>query len=154
MKICDILGVGGSFCEIVTTDYLRGTILMGHDGPFHLAIAKGRPILRGLGLYHGKRGSGASVEAKVKDGPVTTLGVTQTAGGRLKFIVTEAEATDDEIMTIGNTQTHVRLANDPDTWYERWLMEAPTHHFAMSVGHNAALFRKVADLTGVAFAQV
>ena len=39
---------------------------MGHDGPFHLAIAKGRPILRGLGLYHGKRGSGASVEANIE----------------------------------------------------------------------------------------
>jgi len=154
MKICDLLGVGGSFCEIVTTDYLRGTILMGHDGPFHLAIAKGRPILRGLGLYHGKRGSGVSVEAKVKSGPVTTLGVTQTGDGKLKFIVTEAEATDDEIMAIGNTQTHVRLATSPDSWYERWLMEAPTHHFAMSVGHNAALFRKVADLMGVGIVQV
>lgn len=151
MKISDLLGVGGSFCEIVTTDYVRGTILMGHDGPFHLAIAKGRPILRGLGLYHGKRGSGVSVEAKVKDGPVTTLGVTQTGDGKMKFIVSEAEATDDPIMAIGNTQTHVRLATDPDTWYERWLVEAPIHHFAMSVGHNAALFRKVADLLGVDF---
>lgn len=151
MKICDLLGVGGSFCEIVTTDYLRGTILMGHDGPFHLAIAKGRPILRGLGLYHGKRGSGVSVEAKVKSGPVTTLGVTQTGDGKMKFIVSEAEATDDPIMAIGNTQTHVRLATDPDTWYERWLLEAPTHHFAMSVGHNAALFRKVADLMGIGY---
>ena len=154
MKVCDLLGLGGSFCEIVTTDYIRGTILMGHDGPFHLAIAKGRPILRGLGLYHGKRGSGVSVEAKVKDGPVTTLGVTQTGDGKLKFIVSEAEATDDEIMAIGNTQTHVRLATDPDTWYERWLVEAPTHHFAMSVGHNAAIFRKVADLLGIPFAQI
>lgn len=154
MKVCDLLGVGGSFCEIVTTDYLRGTILMGHDGPFHLAIAKGRPILRGLGLYHGKRGSGVSVEAKVKDGPVTTLGVTQTVDGRLKFIVSEGEATDDTIMAIGNTQTHVRLGSDPDTWYERWLVEAPTHHFAMSVGRNASLFRKVADLLGIDFAVV
>ena len=154
MKISDLLGVGGSFCEIVTTDYLRGTILMGHDGPFHLAIAKGRPILRGLGLYHGKRGSGVSVEAKVKDGPVTTLGVTQTRDGNLKFIVSEAEATDDPIMAIGNTQTHVRLNTDPDTWYERWLMEAPIHHFAMSVGHNAAVFRKVADLLGIQFVTV
>ena len=154
MKTCDLLGLGGSFCEIVTTDYVRGTILMGHDGPFHLAIAKGRPILRGLGLYHGKRGSGVSVEAKVKDGPVTTLGVSQTGDGKLKFIVSEAEATDDPIMAIGNTQTHVRLATDPDTWYERWLAEAPTHHFAMSVGSNAGVFRKVADLLGVGFALV
>ncbi len=154
MKVCDLLGVGGSFCEIVTTDYLSGTILMGHDGPFHLAIARGRPILRGLGLYHGKRGGGVSVEAKVKSGPVTTLGVTQTGDGRVKFIVTEAEATDDPIMTIGNTQTHVRPSVDPDTWYERWLEEAPTHHFAMSVGHNLGLFRKVADILGVDFAVV
>jgi L-arabinose isomerase len=154
MKISDLLGVGGSFCEIVTTDYLRGTILMGHDGPFHLAIAKGKPILRGLGLYHGKRGSGVSVEAKVKSGAVTTLGVTQTGEGKIKFIVSEAEATDDPIMAIGNTQTHVRLNSDPDTWYERWLMEAPTHHFAMSVGHNAALLRKVADILGVEIVQI
>lgn len=34
MKICDILGTGGSFCEIVTVDYEDGTILLGHDGPF------------------------------------------------------------------------------------------------------------------------
>ena len=154
MKICDLLGTGGSFCEIVTTDYLRGTILLGHDGPFHLAIAKGRPILRGLGLYHGKRGSGVSVEAKVKDGPITTLGVTQTCEGKLKFIVSEAEATDDPIMAIGNTQTHVRFDVDPDTWFERWLQEAPIHHFAMSVGHNLSLFEKVADLFGIQLVRI
>ena len=149
MKVCDLLGVGGSFCEIVVTDYLRGTILMGHDGPFHLAIAEGRPILRGLGVYHGKRGSGVSVEAKVKAGPVTTLGLTQTGAGRLKFIVSEGESTRDEIMTIGNTQTHVRLSVDPDAYMERWFAEAPTHHFAMSVGRNAGVFRKVAALLGI-----
>lgn len=33
MKICDILGIGGSFSEIVVTDYVDGTILLGHDGP-------------------------------------------------------------------------------------------------------------------------
>ena len=48
MKICDVLGTGGSFCEIVTTDYEQGTILMGHDGPFHVKISEGKPILRGM----------------------------------------------------------------------------------------------------------
>lgn len=148
MKICDTLGVGGSFCEIVTTDYDDGTILLGHDGPFHVKIADGKPILRGMGLYHGKRGCGVSVEAKVKSGPVTCLGLTQTAGGKLKFIISEGEATSGKIMQIGNTQTPVRFATNPDTYMERWFTEAPTHHFAMSVGHNAGLFRKVADLMG------
>lgn len=32
---------------------------------------------------------------------------------------------------------------------DAWFAEAPTHHFAMSVGHNASLLNKVADLLGV-----
>lgn len=146
MKICDILGKGGSFCEIVVTDYEDGTILLGHDGPFHLAIANGKPYIRGLGVYHGKQGSGISVEAKVRKGDITNLNCTQLADGKLKFIITEAEATDGEIMTIGNTQTHVKFSVDPDTYMDRWFAEAPTHHFAMSVGHNASLLSKCAQL--------
>lgn len=146
MKICDIIGKGGSFCEIVTTDYEDGTILLGHDGPFHLEIAKGKPILRGMGLYHGKQGTGVSVEAKVRTGDITNLACTQTVDGKLKFIITEAESTDGPIMTIGNTQTPVKFKTDPDTYMDKWFAEAPTHHFAMSVGHNAGVFIKVADL--------
>ena len=95
------------------------------------------------------KSSGVSVEAKVKHGPVTTLGLTQTGEGKLKFIVSEGESTPDEIMQIGNTQTHVRFAVDPDAYMERWFMEAPTHHFAMSVGHNQGVLAKTADLLNV-----
>lgn len=108
MKVCDILEVGGSYSEIVATDYECGTILLGHDGPFHLKISDGKPILRGMSVYHGKQGTGVSVEAKVKTGPVTTLDVTQTFDGKLKFIVSEGYSTDDEIMSIGNTQAQYR----------------------------------------------
>lgn len=146
MKICDLLHVGGSFCEIVVTDYEDGTILMGHDGPFHLEIAKGKPYLRGMGLYHGKSGNGVSVEAKVRTGDITNLACTQTVDGKLKFLITEAVATDGPIMTIGNTQTPVKLKKDPDSYMDEWFAEAPTHHFAMSVGKNASQFMKVCDL--------
>ncbi len=154
MKICDIVNKGGSFCEIVVTDYVNGTILLGHDGPFHLEIAKGKPILRGMGIYHGKQGTGVSVEAKVRTGDITNLGCTQTAEGSLKFIITEAESTDGPIMTIGNTQTPVRFKTDPDTYMDAWFAEAPTHHFAMSVGHNAGLYRKVAELMEIPCVQL
>ena len=90
-----------------------------------------------------------SVEAKVRTGAITNLGCTQTVDGRLKFIITEAEATNAQIMTIGNTQTHVRFHKDPDAYMDEWFAEAPTHHFAMSVGHNGRLFEKTADLLGV-----
>lgn len=149
MKICDIVNTGGSFCEIVVVDYLDGTILLGHDGPFHLAIADGKPVLRGMGLYHGKQGTGISVEAKVKAGNITNLGCTQTIDGNLKFIITEAQATDGAIMTIGNTQTPVKFKKSPDAFMDEWFAEAPTHHFAMSIGHNASLFEKISYVLGI-----
>ncbi len=146
MKIADICNTGGSFCEIVAADFNRNTMILGHDGPFHLAISKGRPILRGMGVYHGKRGSGVSVEAKVKSGPVTTLGVTQTGDGKLKFNISEGEAIDAPILLNGNTSTHIRFGKKPAEYMDEWFREAPTHHMALSVGHNKELFLKVADL--------
>jgi L-arabinose isomerase len=149
MKICDILGVGGSFSEIVVVDYDDETILLGHDGPFHSAIAEGKPILRGMGLYHGKQGTGVSVEANVRRGPITTLNVTQTGNGRLKLISSEGASTDGPIMQIGNTQTPVKFREHPDTYMTRWFAEAPTHHCALAVGHNGALFAKVGALLNI-----
>jgi L-arabinose isomerase len=154
MKICDLLNVGGSFCEIVTTDYNDGTILIGHDGPFHIRIAEGKPILRGMGVYHGKRGTGVSVEAKVKTGAVTTLGICEAAGGKLKAVISEGYSTDGAIMRIGNTQTPVRFSLPPDLHMETWFKQAPTHHFALSVGHNAALLEKVLKLLDIEFVVV
>jgi L-arabinose isomerase len=154
MKICDILGKGGSFCEIVAMDYIHNTMLLGHDGPFHISISDGKPMLRGLGVYHGKKGSGISVEANVISGPVTMLGLTQLRNGRLRFIVSEGIAKKFDILTIGNTQTHVDFGIDLDAYMDAWFKAAPTHHCAMSVGHNASLFEKTAKLMGIEFVRV
>lgn len=154
MKICDTLGLGGSFCEIVAMDYAHNTMLLGHDGPFHISISDGKPMLRGMGVYHGKKGSGISVEANVISGPITMLGLTQLGNGRLRLIASEGEAVKLPILTIGNTQTHVDFGMDLDTYMDKWFALAPTHHCAMSVGHNAALFEKVAQLLGVEFRRV
>lgn len=149
MKICDTLGTGGSYSEIVVVDYEDETILLGHDGPFHIAISEGKPLLRGMGLYHGKQGTGVSVEAKVKTGPITTLNVTQTGDGKLKMIMSEGESTNGPIMKIGNTQTPVKFRKHPDEYMEQWFREAPTHHCAMAIGYQAKLLQKVAELMGM-----
>ena len=154
MKVCDILDCGGSFCEIVVTDYVNGTILIGHDGPFHIKISDRKPILRGLGVYHGKKGSGVSVEAKVRLGDITTLGVTQTGDGKLKFIISEAESVEGKIMTIGNTQTPAKFSCDPDSYMDRWFAEAPTHHCALSVGKNVSVLKKVGKLLDIKTVEV
>ena len=154
MKICDLLGTGGSFTEIVAMDYLTNTMLLGHDGPFHISISDGKPVLRGMGVFHGKRGSGVSVEANDISGPVTTLGLTQTGAGRLRLIASEGVAVKHPILTIGNTQTHVDFGMPLDDYMDQWFQYAPTHHCAMSVGHNARLFEKVAQLLGVEYVKV
>ena len=151
MKICDSLGVGGSFCEIVAMDYTHNTMILGHDGPFHISISDGKPMLRGMGVYHGKKGSGISVEANVISGPITMLGLTQLGNGKLRLIASEGTAVKHPILTIGNTQTHVDFGMDLDTYMDMWFKLAPTHHCAMSVGHNAALFEKVAKLLNVEY---
>ena len=85
--ILDRLGAGGSYTEYYALDFDDDFVLMGHDGPGHIAIAQEQPTLRALKLYHGKRGAGLSVEFKVRYGPVTIVGCTQTADGRLKLLV-------------------------------------------------------------------
>jgi len=149
MLLLDRLGAGGSFTEFYAMDLAEGFVLMGHDGPGHLAISDRRPLLRGLGLYHGKAGHGISVEFSVKTGLVTILGVTQTADGRLKLLVAEGEALPGEILRIGNTNSRLRFTLPPDEFVDRWCQEGPTHHVALGLGHEATTLQKVGRLLGL-----
>ncbi|HZS89064.1 MAG TPA: L-fucose/L-arabinose isomerase family protein [Chloroflexota bacterium] len=149
MLLLDRLGIGGSFTEFYAMDLNEGFLLMGHDGPGHLAISDRRPILRGLGLYHGKAGAGLAVEFNVKAGPVTILGLTQTADGRLKLLAAEGESLPGAILRIGNTNSRLRFALPPDEFIDRWCAEGPTHHVALGVGHEAPAIEKVGRLLGL-----
>jgi L-arabinose isomerase len=151
--ILDRLGAGGSYTEYYALDFDGDFILMGHDGPGHVAIAEGRPTLRALKLYHGKRGAGLSVEFKVRYGPVTIVGCTQTADGTLKLLAAEGESIPGATFRIGNTNSRLRFPSPPADFFERWCAEGPTHHVALGVGHVAADVRRVASLLGLAYAE-
>ena len=69
MKIMDAFRAGGSFTEYYAMDFKDDVVLMGHDGPGHIAIAQGKTKVRPLAVYHGKVGRGLSVEMSVKHGP-------------------------------------------------------------------------------------
>src|SRR3954470_17378702 len=152
--LLDRLGAGGSYTEYYALDFAEGFVLMGHDGPMHVAIAEGRPTLRSLQLYHGKRGAGLSVEANVRYGPITIVGCTQTADGALKLLVAEGESIPGETFRIGNTNSRLRFGAPPAEFFERWCAEGPTHHVALGVGHVADEVGKVAALLGLESARV
>ena len=149
MLLLDRLGAGGSYTEFYGLDFDDGFILMGHDGPAHLAIADGRPVARALRLYHGKAGAGLSVEMKVRPGPVTILGLTQTADGRLKLLAAEGESIPGPTFRIGNTNSRIRFSREPAVFFDDWCAKGPTHHVALGTGHQAGRLTKVADMLGL-----
>ena len=149
MLIMDRLNIGGSFAEFHPFDFDEDFILVGHDGPHHIAIADGKPILRSLKKFHGKPGSGASVEFKIKEGPITMLGITQTSDGRFKFVIGEGMSKAGPIPPTGNTNTRGFFEPTTKEFIKRWVMEGPTHHYALGVGHRAETLKKIADVLGI-----
>ncbi|MBN1481723.1 arabinose isomerase [candidate division KSB1 bacterium] len=149
MMIMDRLDMGGSFAEFHPIDFNDGFVLVGHDGPHHLNIAQGNPVLRSLLKYHGKPGSGASVEFKLKEGPITMLGITQKADGQFKFVLAEGESVAGPVPPTGNTNTRGYFKPDVRTFLKRWFAEGPTHHFALGIGHKAETIRRVGEFLKV-----
>jgi L-arabinose isomerase len=149
MLIVDRLEAGGSFAEFHPCDFENDIVLVGHDGPHHVAVAQGKPVLRGLSLYHGKSGHGVSVEFQIKSGPVTCVGLTQTHGGRFRLVVAEGESVPGAIPATGNTNTRTRFPPSVGRFIENWSLEGPTHHFALGVGHIAHLIEGLARCWGI-----
>lgn len=146
MLIMDRLDIGGSFAEFHPFDFSEDFILVGHDGPHHLKIAQGKPVLRSLKKFHGKPGCGASVEFKLKEGPITMLGITQKGDGQFKFVIGEGESKAGPIPPTGNTNTRGFFRPNTRDFISKWVMEGPTHHYALGVGHHASTLKKIADI--------
>jgi len=154
MKIMDQLGAGGSFTEYYALDLNLDHVLMGHDGPGHLAIAQSRTKVRPLTVYHGKVGRGLSVEMSVKHGPVTLLSVAEDADSGFKLVAAQGECVPGEVLRIGNTNSHYRFAGGAKRFVEAWNAEGPAHHCAVGIGHQASKLKKTAALVGIPFVQV
>jgi len=154
MLIEDRLDIGGSFAEFHPVDFKEGFVLVGHDGPHHINIAEGKPALRSLLKYHGKPGTGAGVEFKIKEGPITMLSIGVASQGKFKFVVAEGESVHGPIPPTGNTNTRGYFKPDVRTFLKRWVAEGPTHHFALGIGHRAASLEKIADILDIECATV
>lgn len=154
MKIMDSFDAGGSFTEYYAMDWNEDVVLMGHDGPGHIAIAQGKTKVRPLKVYHGKVGRGLSVEMSVKHGPVTLLSVIEAEGGRLKLLVAEGESVSGPVLEIGNTNSRYKFPIGARRFVNDWNAQGPAHHCAVGVGHLADKIGKLGRLLGVETARV
>lgn len=152
--VTQVAGAGGSFCEIQSLNFEDGVVEMGHDGPAHLAVASRDPLLRGLGVFHGKRGWGVSVEFDVRPGPVTLVGLGQDRDGTLALIVSEGTVVPGPLLEIGNTTSRVAFGRDPGEWVDEWSATGIGHHWSLSLGHRTRDYRAAADLLGIPFRTV
>jgi L-arabinose isomerase len=146
MKMLDTLGTGGSFTEFYAMDYADDVVLMGHDGPGHVAIAQGKTKVRPLGVFHGKVGHGLSVEMSVKHGPVTLLSIVERGRDGLGLLIAEGESVPGPILEIGNTNSRYRFAGGARGFVTAWNRQGPAHHCAVGVGHVADRLEKLGAL--------
>ncbi len=154
MLIMDRFGAGGSFTELQSLNFDDNVVEMGHDGPAHLAISSAKPLLRGLGVYHGKRGRGVSVEFDVAHGPVTLLGLSQTRDGRYRMVSSNGRVVPGPLLHIGNTTSRVDFGCHPGDWVDAWAATGMSHHWALGTGHRNLELGAFADLTGIELAEV
>ncbi|MEP7179087.1 MAG: L-fucose/L-arabinose isomerase family protein, partial [Pseudonocardiales bacterium] len=154
MLIMDRLGAGGSFTELQALNFRDDVVEMGHDGPAHLSMSARRPLLRGLGVFHGKRGWGVSVEVDVCPGPVTVFGIAQQRDGAFRFVVSRGEVVTGPLLAIGNTTSRVDFGCDPGEWTDLWSSTGVSHHWALGVGDMRPELRATADLLGIELVDV
>jgi len=154
MKVMDALGAGGSFTEYYAIDFADDIVLMGHDGPGHIAIAEGKTKVRPLEVYHGKVGRGLSVEMSVKHGPVTLLSVIEDKQHGFALLAAEGASEPGPILEIGNTNSRYRFPIGARTFVERWNEYGPAHHCAVGMGHVASVLEKLARLLRIPSRQI
>ena len=154
MLIMNRVGGGGSFAELHPFDVCDDIVLIGHDGPHNINISNDRPILRKLKRFHGKPGSGVSVEFKLKTGPVSLLSCSVGGDGKLKLISARGTSMPGAIPQTGNTNTRCRFAVPATEFVERWCEAGPTHHLALGTGDRTEEIGIFARMMGMTLEQV
>ena len=148
------ISAGGSFAELCSASFKDDIVMVGHDGPHDIRISDAKPTVRGLGLFHGKKGHGISVEFSLREGPITMLGLGMDQDNHFSFIVAEGESQKGAIPKIGNTITRGYFGPNVSRFIEEWSNAGNNHHYALSIGHNATILEKIAKALGIGFKRI
>jgi len=157
MKILNLLGGFGMFVEFFAMDFAENFVLMGHDGPANVKMAKGKPRLTHLDIIHGKTGHGLGIDFDMDPGPVTLLNLsehTSPSNDRFKLIYSIGEVIPGSVLNIGNPNCRIRLEHPFPEFFERWCQQGPEHHIALGKGDLSAALESFAEATQLEIVRV
>ena len=69
--------------------------------------------------------------------------------GKFKFVIGEGISKKGPIPPTGNTNTRAFFEPTTKEFIKKWVMEGPTHHYALGVGHKAEVIKKIADILDI-----
>mgnify|MGYP002511277799 CR=1 FL=1 len=78
-----------------------------------------------------------------------TFCITQTGEGKFKFVIGEGHSKKGPIPPTGNTNTRGFFEPNTRDFVKKWVMEGPTHHYALGIGHHADTIAKIAEILGI-----
>ncbi len=148
MKILNLLGGFGMFVEFFALDFAKDFVLMGHDGPANVKMAKGKPRLTHLEIMHGKTGHGLGIDFDMEEGPVTLLNLsehTSASNNPFKLIYSIAKVVPGSVLNIGNPNCRIQLDRPFSEFFEMWCQQGPGHHIALGKGDLSAALQSFAE---------
>lgn len=154
MYLTSAIGCGGSFAEFTSCDFNLDLIMLGHDGPHDIRISDKKPVIRGLGVRHGKRGTEVSVEFSIKHGPITLVSVTLDENGQYHLVYAEGESQEGWTPQNGNTSTRAYFGEDVGRFIRAWSCSGPAHHASLAIGHCGHIIEKFGKLMGMKVTKV
>ena len=134
MKIMDGLGAGGSFTEFYAWTFDDDVVLMGHDGPGHLASPRARRRCGRWGLSRQGRPRIFGGDVGATWAGDAAFGGRRTAQFGFKLVVAEGGCEAGPILEIGNTNSRYRFPVGARWFIEEWNAHGPAHHCAIGVG--------------------
>lgn len=155
MKILDLLGGGGMFVEFFSCDFKEDFIMMGHDGPSNVNVARDKPVLQNLTIHHGKTGEGLGIDFHMMEGPCTLLNLTQFGTDKaFKLICSVGEVVPGDILNIGNPNCRVKVSRPIPEFFNAWCQQGPGHHTALGVGDFSKEIEAAAERLNFDFVRI
>ena len=147
MKMLDTFGAGGSFTEFYAMDYADDVVLMGHDGPGHLAIARGQdesPAARGVSRQGRPRSIGGDERAST--GRSRCCRSSKAGAVHSACSSPRASRSRDRSWKSATRTAAIALPTGARRFVNDWNSHGPAHHCAVGVGHIADRIERLGSL--------